>query len=93
MNPLFKAFLERELKSVFGDLLTYFRYEEYPKNAITIVISNLDKTRVEGKQLANIVISMLNDDIRQAKFPLDIFAIRVKDAYNEMKHFIEKEVA
>jgi hypothetical protein len=93
MNPLFKALLERELKSIFGDLLTHFVCEEHPEDAITIGVSNLDKTRPEGKQLAQIYITISNDEIKEAKFPLDLFGTKVKNAYTTMKHFIEEEAA
>ena len=102
MNPLFKAFIEREIKGIFGELCTSIYISDSTmaawvpdrkRDALVVLVRNLDETRPKDKQLANIPIIISNEELDKAKFPLDLFKVRVKNAYTTMKYFIEEEAA
>jgi len=92
MNRLFEALLEKEVKSIFGDLCTDIYVSEM-HDKIVVTVRNLDKNRKEGKQLANIAISIPNIELKEAKFPLDLFKVKVTNAYISMKEFLNVEKA
>ncbi len=90
MNRLFEALLEKEVKSIFGDLCTNIYVNEM-YDTIFVRIGNLGKNREEGRQLANIVISITNPELKEAKFPLDLFKVKVTNACISMKEFLKAE--
>jgi len=92
MNALFKAFLEREIKSIFGDLCTSIYLSDSKHESIIVLANNLDKTRPKGKELGSVAISMSNLELEGAKYPLELFKIRAENARKTMAEHL-KEVA